>query len=105
MRIVIPKPAKTSVSPRSSPIGTFRASPSAKSEEKRMFSQAVLFQNTLRSIQRTFSDVFADVAGWDRPYTETNEIIAPQLVAGVGLQVLIFILDASKTFTEWPTYG
>ena len=70
-----------------------------------MFSQAILFQNTLRSIQRTFSDVFADVAGWGWPYTEANEMIAPQLVAGVGLQVLIFILDASKTFTEWPTYG
>ena len=34
-------PAKTSVSPRSSPPGTFReTSPSAKSGEKRMFSQA-----------------------------------------------------------------
>ena len=36
-------PSKTSVSPRSSPLGTFRAeetSPAAKSEEKRMFSQA-----------------------------------------------------------------
>ena len=86
-------------------MGTRETSQSAKSEEKRMFSQAILFQNTQRSIQRTFSDVFADVASWGRPYTETTEIIAPQLVAGVGLQVLIFILDASKTFTEWPTYG
>ena len=36
-------PAKTSVSPRSSPLGTFRTeetSPAEKSEEKRMFSQA-----------------------------------------------------------------
>ena len=35
------QPAKTSVSPRSSPLGTFRETfPAAKSEEKRMFSQA-----------------------------------------------------------------
>ena len=37
------QPAKTSVSPRSSPLGTFpprETSPAAKSEEKRMFSQA-----------------------------------------------------------------
>ena len=43
-------PAKTSVSPRSSPLGTFRdvppreTSPAAKSEEKRMFSQASEFK-------------------------------------------------------------
>ena len=39
---VVYKECKTSVSPRSSPMGTFRAetSPAAKSEEKRMFSQA-----------------------------------------------------------------
>ena len=31
---------KTSVSPRSSTMGRFKTSPAAKSEEKRMFSQA-----------------------------------------------------------------
>ena len=34
------KPAKRSVSPRSSPLETRSTSPAAKSEEKRMFSQA-----------------------------------------------------------------
>ena len=38
------QPVKTSVSPRSSPLGTFRAetAPATKREEKRMFSQATI---------------------------------------------------------------
>ena len=44
-QLVMTQPAKTSVSPRSSPLRTFRVparetSPAVKSEEKRMFSQA-----------------------------------------------------------------
>ena len=46
------QPAKTSVSPRSSPLGTFHAeeqetSPAANSKEKRMFSQADRINNNI----------------------------------------------------------
>ena len=58
------EPAKTSVSPRSSPLGT---SPAAKSEEKRMFSQAIVSAVRNLSPVSSFSLIGSIICLWVGP--------------------------------------